>query len=86
MSAAMSDDVLLGRIQKAFKRAFGPRVAFHEGVDRVHESRWTSLKHVEFLVALEQEFGLRFDGTDATDLVSIKAVRDRVATRLAATQ
>jgi acyl carrier protein len=86
MSAPMSEEVLLGRIQKAFKRAFGARVPFHEGVDRVHESRWTSLKHVEFLVALEQEFGLRFDGTDATDLVSIKAVRDRVATRLASSQ
>ncbi|HVW69533.1 MAG TPA: acyl carrier protein [Steroidobacteraceae bacterium] len=83
MSIDPIDDVLLTRIHKAFRTAFGSRVPFNGDLDRVHESRWTSLKHVEFLVALEQEFGLRFDGTDATDLVSIKAVRERVAARLA---
>jgi acyl carrier protein len=44
----------------------------------MNESRWTSLKHVEFIIALEGEFGVRFDGTDATDMVSIPAVCARL--------
>ncbi|MEP7242492.1 MAG: hypothetical protein ABI885_02280 [Gammaproteobacteria bacterium] len=80
MSAGTSGEVLLQRVEKVFRRAFGPRIPFHAKLDRTTEPRWTSLKHVEFLIGLEQEFHVRFDGTDATDLVSIPAVCGRLAT------
>jgi acyl carrier protein len=40
------------------------------------------LKHVEFIIALEAEFGVRFDGADATDMISIAAVEDRLRQKL----
>ena len=79
MSTAACDAALLERVHKSFRKAFGTRVPFSGDLDRNAEPRWTSLKHVEFLIALEQEFGVRFDGADATDLVSISAVCSRLA-------
>jgi acyl carrier protein len=74
---------LIPRINKVFTGVFGRKVAFDPGLDRASEPRWTSLKHVEFIIALEMEFGVRFDGADATDMTSIRVVADRVAQRLA---
>jgi acyl carrier protein len=37
---------------------------------------------VEFIIALEGEFDVRFDGADATDMTSIPVVVDRVGQRL----
>ncbi|HVY81058.1 MAG TPA: acyl carrier protein [Steroidobacteraceae bacterium] len=79
MSAVVNDAALLVRIEKVFRRVFGPRIAFHAQLERATEPRWTSLKHVEFIIALESEFGVRFDGADATDMVSIPAVCARIA-------
>ena len=78
----MSSEEIMSRIEKAFQFAFGRRVAFNPQLDRASEPRWTSLKHVEFIIALEREFGVRFDGADATDMVSIPIVTDRVRQRL----
>ncbi len=79
MNAPLVDTALLERVQKCFSKTFGARVPFSAALDRGAEPRWTSLKHVEFLIAMEQEFGVRFDGADATDLVSITAVCARLA-------
>jgi acyl carrier protein len=38
---------------------------------------------MEFLIALEMEFGIRFDGADAVDMQSIASVIERVAQRAA---
>ena len=48
---------IMPRIQKTFSTVFGPRVPFRAELRRVDEPRWTSLKHVELIIALEQEFG-----------------------------
>jgi acyl carrier protein len=79
MSSPATDPALLKKVQKSFHKTFGARVAFSPTLERTAEARWTSLKHVEFLIALEQEFGVRFDGADATDMVSIPAVCVRLA-------
>ena len=85
MNAAIHDPVLLARVEKAFRKAFGARIPFHADLERSVEPRWTSLKHVEFLIAIELEFGVRFDGTDATDMVSIRAVCARLAQSIPST-
>jgi acyl carrier protein len=77
----MSEEVT-GRIQRVFRDIFGPTVRFDPLLGRSDEAQWTSLKHVEFIIALEQEFGVRFDGADATDMTSIPSVVERVMTRL----
>jgi len=78
----MSPQEISSRVEKAFHAVFGNRIAFHPQLDRANESRWTSLKHVEFIIALEREFGLRFDGADATDMISMAIVMDRIRQRL----
>jgi acyl carrier protein len=65
-----------------FGQVFGPRASFSPELSRESEARWTSLKHVEFIIALEKEFAVRFDGADATDMISIAAVEERLRQRL----
>jgi acyl carrier protein len=61
---------------------FGRRARFAADLSRLEVPQWTSMKHVEFMVGLEQEFGIRFDGADATDMVGIPAVIDVVTRKL----
>jgi acyl carrier protein len=78
---AVSDD-LISRIQRAFGTVFGSQVPFVPELSRAGEAGWTSLKHVELLIALETEFGVRFDGGDATDMISIPIVIEKVRQKL----
>ena len=71
------------RVEQAFSNVFGPQIPFHPELSRTDEDRWTSLKHVEFVIALEAEFEVQFDGADATDMTSIPAVVECVHSRLA---
>jgi hypothetical protein len=79
----MTDEQLIARTHKAFTAAFGRQVAFNVGLSRVNETRWTSLKHVEFILCLEREFDVRFDGADATDITSVAVVLECLRQKLA---
>ncbi len=63
-------------------RVFGPQLPFDPALSRVNDDRWTSLKHVELMIALECEFNVRFDGADATDMSSIAAVAESLRRKL----
>jgi len=77
----LTDGERLQRIERVFGSVFGRKVPFHSALKRADEPRWSSLKHVEFIIALEREFSVRFDGADATDMTSIPAVLERVRQR-----
>jgi acyl carrier protein len=70
------------RVARVFNRVFGEHVPFSLAVSRISEPQWTSLKHVEFIIDLEREFGVRFDGADATDMIAISVVVERLEQRL----
>lgn len=78
----MSPNEITPRIERVFARVFGARAPFSARLSRLDEPLWTSMKHVEFLVGLEQEFDIRFDGADATDMTSIPVVVERVQEKL----
>lgn len=78
----MSPAEVTPRIEQVFVSVFGRQTPFSDDVSRLNEPRWTSMKHVELIVALEQEFGVRFDGADATDMMSIPVVVERVLEKL----
>jgi acyl carrier protein len=78
----MSTQDVTPRIELVFSKVFGKRIPFSAELSRLDEPQWTSLKHVEFIIGLEQEFDLRFDGADATDMTSIPVVVERVRNRL----
>jgi acyl carrier protein len=79
----VSTPEVTSRIESVFTRVFGARTPFAVDLSRLDEPRWNSLKHMEFLVGLEQEFGVRFDGADATDMTSIPEVVERIGSKLA---
>jgi acyl carrier protein len=79
----MTAEDVAARVESVFVQIFGNRLPFSRELTRVDHEYWTSLKHMEFLVALEMEFGTRFDGADAVDMQSIATVIDRVAERTA---
>ena len=62
------------KIKRVFDDVFKGSINFNSGLSRETESRWDSMKHIEFLVAMEKEFNLRFDGSDATEMNSINKI------------
>jgi acyl carrier protein len=70
------------QVATVFRRTFGRKVAFESTLKRTDVPVWTSMKHVEFIIALEQAFNVRFDGADATDMVSIPVVLERLGKKL----
>jgi acyl carrier protein len=71
------------RVETVFGNVFGGRVPYSRDLTRADHEYWTSLKHMEFLIALELEFRVRFDGADAVDMQSISTVIERIAERAA---
>jgi acyl carrier protein len=70
------------RVAKVFRQTFGRNNAFGAELKRTDVPAWTSMKHVEFIIALEKAFNVRFDGADATDMVSIPVVLERLGKKL----
>ncbi len=79
----MTGEEVERRVEAVFTDVFGGRLSFGRELTRADHEYWTSLKHMEFLVALEVEFGVRFDGADAVDMQSIATVIERIAERAA---
>jgi acyl carrier protein len=78
----MIQQELMPKVQKAFSKVFGRQLPFDPELSRSNEGRWTSLKHVELIIALETEFGVRFDGADAVDMTSVSAVVGKLQQKL----
>jgi len=78
----MTEQEILSRTQETFSSVFGREVPFRADLARSEEPRWTSLKHVEFIIALESAFKVRFDGADATDMTSLPVVLERIHRKL----
>lgn len=78
----MTAEDVATRVESVFTEVFGNRLPFGRALMRADHEYWTSLKHMEFLVALELEFGVRFDGGDAVDMQSIDTVIERIAERV----
>lgn len=70
------------RIKNVFNNVFKGTIDYNSELSRERESRWDSMKHIEFLVALEREFDLRFDGSDATEMNSIKKIVSTIEYRI----
>ncbi len=79
----MTEEDVAARVERVFARVFGNRLAFSRDLVRADHEYWTSLKHMEFIIALELEFGVRFDGADAVDMQGIDTVVERIVERAA---
>ena len=70
------------RVRAVFERTFSSRVEFRPDLHRKDVKRWDSLKHVEFMIALEMEFSIRFDGSDATAITGVAKAVETVRSKL----
>jgi acyl carrier protein len=77
-----TDSQLTVRVQRVFEGIFRRELQFRADLERAGAPGWTSLQHIEFLIGLEREFGIRFDGADATDMSNIPTVLSRVREKL----
>ena len=80
-SDSKTDSSVLSRVASAFRLTF-PSVEFSPTLSSEGVSDWDSLNHIHFVVALEEEFGIRFDGSTVSRMLSIPAVEEAVSKRL----
>ena len=69
------------RVEEVFNDVFKGIVAYSRDLSRETENKWDSMKHIELLIAFEKEFGLRFDGSDATEMNSINKIIEVIESR-----
>ncbi len=69
-------------LEKIFKDVFKNAVTFSSELKREDVTLWDSLRHVQLLVAIENEFGVRFDGSDATKMNSISDILEILKEKL----
>ena len=72
---------VLERVEVAFRSTF-PSIDFSPELSSEDVSDWDSLRQIHFVVALEKEFGIRFDGATVSRMFSIPAVVEAVSNRL----
>jgi acyl carrier protein len=82
MSTEQRELDMTDQVASVFRQTFGRKVAFDTSLKRTDVPSWTSMKHVEFIIALEKTFNVRFDGADATDMTSIPVVLERLGQKL----
>ncbi|MDO8470941.1 MAG: acyl carrier protein [bacterium] len=46
-------------------------------------ARWDSLQHLRLIMALQEEFSVRFQDIEIPELVSFRAIRDAIMAKLA---
>jgi len=72
---------VLERVEAAFRSTF-PTARFSPELSSEEVSDWDSMRQIHFVVALEKEFGIRFDGATVSRMFSIPAVVEAVSSRL----
>ena len=72
-----SDDVE-GRIREIMGVVFKRSIPPGEPVSRSTEPAWDSLRHVELIFSIEDEFGVRFDEDELMELTSLSALVEAV--------
>jgi acyl carrier protein len=81
----ISDGPLEGRVRATIRRVFNLPPAEAEGDLRIgNPPHWDSLGHMQLLVEIENEFGVRFQTYEIANLVTVRAIVEAVGARLAA--
>lgn len=70
-----------GRIRDIMAVVFEREVAPGEPVAFGSEPAWDSLRHVELIFSIEDEFGIRFEEPQLTELTSLEALTEAVTQR-----
>jgi acyl carrier protein len=80
----MSEDIA-SRVQSLFRRVLNqPSLVLTRELTAGDVRGWDSLKHVELIVSLEGEFGIRFKTAEVGALNNVGELLDKVAAKVAA--
>ena len=69
-SEANEGDSAIDRIEKVFNQVFKGKIAFQPTLTK--DGKWDSLKHVELIVSLEEEFQVRFSTAETVKMISVE--------------
>ena len=76
----MTRDAILGRLEGLFRKVFGdPALEIGEATTAADVPDWTSLRHVDLIVAVEQDFGVRFSTREVRQLSDVGSLVDLIA-------
>lgn len=78
-----ADEALDAALTRIFDDIFGVETSALGDEQRLNDLReWDSLKHMEFVVGLEQEFGFQLTGDEIADMDTFGKVRTVVGEKL----
>jgi acyl carrier protein len=76
----LTRDEILSRLQAVFRKAFGdPALSVSDRTTAADVPDWTSLRHVDLIVAVEQEFAVRFSTREVRQLENVGSLVDLIA-------
>ena len=74
---AEHDDEIDAKLEKLLKKIFQvDKISLNYSMDDIPE--WYSFKHIELIIGLEQEFNIKLEYTDTTDMTSIPIIKSKV--------
>ena len=74
---AEHDDEINAKLEKLLKKIFQvDKISLNYSMDDIPE--WDSFKHIELIIGLEQEFNIKLEYTDTTDMTSIPIIKSKV--------
>jgi acyl carrier protein len=70
----MLKEQILQSLETIFHAMFTSDIPFARNLTKDAVPQWNSLKHVMFLVQIENQFGFRFDGGLVSEMISIPRI------------
>ena len=78
----MSEDQILRRVEAVSRRVFGrENVELRRETTAADVAEWDSLSHMQLIMALEKEFGMRFGLSDIAGLANVGDLVDILAAK-----
>lgn len=62
---------------RIFSLVFGKEIHENHDFSMKNNPEWTSLKHIEIILSIEEEFGIAFEPQDIPKLTSLKALWEK---------
>ena len=69
-------------VRQKLATALGRPINEGEEINQADEPRWDSVKHLEFMLMLEETFGITLEPDDFADMIDVQSCTDRVMVRL----
>jgi acyl carrier protein len=69
-------------VRQKLATALGRPIKEGEEINQADEPLWDSVKHLEFMLMLEETFGITLEPDDFADMIDVQSCTDRVMARL----